>query len=140
MPALGPGGRVGVTTFGPQDARWQEVDELFRPYLPPALRHARTTGAKGPFASDEGVAALLSGAGLADVRTAHRTVELALDSPEQWVEFSWSHGQRAMWESVPEDERDDLRDRALELLRELERRDGGLRFRQDVRHTLARLP
>jgi ubiquinone/menaquinone biosynthesis C-methylase UbiE len=140
VPALAPGGRVGVTTFGPQDERWRAVDDLFRPYLPPWLSDARTTGAKGPFGSDEGVAALLTGAGLVDVRTAHRTVELVVASPEQWVEFSWSHGQRAMWEHVPEDERDDLRDRALDVLREVERRDDGLRFRQDVRHTLGRRP
>ena len=140
VPALAPGGRVGVTTFGPQDTSWQAVDELFQPYLPPALREVRAAGRTGPFASDEGVAALLTGAGLVDVRTAHRSVEAVFDSPEQWVEFTWSHGQRAMWEAVPEDERDDLRRRALERLREAERRDGGLRLRQDVRHTVGRLP
>jgi hypothetical protein len=41
---------------------------------------------------------------------------------------------------VPEGERGDLERRALELLREVERRDGGLRFTQDVRHTLGRRP
>ena len=140
VPALAPGGRVGVTTFGPQDERWKAVDDLFRPYLPPALSDARTTGAKGPFGSDEGVAALLTGAGLADVRTAHRTVELVVASPEQWLAFSWSHGQRVMWEHVPEDERDDVRSRVIGLLQEVERSDGGLRFSQEVRHTLGRRP
>ena len=140
VPALAPGGRVGVTTFGTQDTRWQEVDALFRPYLPPTLRDPRTTGTTGPFGSDEGVAALLTGAGLAGVRTAHRTVEAVFDSPEQWVDWSWSHGQRAVWEAVPEGEREDLRARAVQLLRDVERRDGGLRFTQDVRHTLGRLP
>lgn len=140
VPALAPGGRVGVTTFGPQDTRWQAVDELFRPYLPSTMRDPRTVGRTGPFASDEGVAGLLTGAGLVDVRTTHRTVDAAFDSPEHWVDFSWSHGQRAMWECVPEGERDDLRRRAVDLLREVERRDGGLRFDQDVRHTVGRLP
>lgn len=139
-PALAPGGRVGVTTFGPQDTRWQEVDALFRPHLPPQLRDARTTGAAGPFTSDEGVAALLTGAGLVDVRTTHRTVEAVFDGPEQWLRFSWSHGQRAMWEAVPEGSRDDVRRRALEVLHEVERRDGALRFTQDVRHTVGRRP
>ena len=110
------------------------------PVLPPSLSDARTTGATGPFGSDEGVAALLTGAGLVDVRTAHRSVEAAFDSPERWVEFSWSHGQRGMWEHVPEVERDDLRSRALALLQEFEARDGRLRFRQDVRHTSGRRP
>ena len=140
VPAVAPGGRVGVTTFGPQDTRWQVVDELFRPYLPTAEHDPRARGRTGPFASDEGVAALLTGAGLVDVRTAHRTVEAVFASPEQWVDFSWSHGQRAVWESVPEDERDDLRRRIVEVLRDVERRDGGLRFSQDVRHTVGRRP
>ena len=138
VPALAPGGRVAVTTFGPQDTRWRAVDDLFRPYLPPTMRDPRTSG--GPFTSDEGVEALLTGAGLVGVRTAHRTVEAAFDSPEHWVEFSWSHGQRAMWEHVPEDERDDVRSSVLGRLREVERSDGGLRFTQDVRHTLGRRP
>ena len=84
--------------------------------------------------------ALLPGAGLVDVRTAHRIVEAGFHSPEQYVDFSWSHGQRAMWEAVPEGERDDLRRRALQLLDQMARRDGGLRFAQDVRHTLGRRP
>lgn len=140
VPALAPGGRVGVTTFGPQDTRWQEVDAVFRPYLPPALSDLRATARTGPFASDEGVAALLEGAGLADVRTAHRSAEAAFDSPEQWLQWSWSHGYRAMWEAVPEDQRDDVRGRALEVLRAVEGRDGGLRFLQDVRHAIGHLP
>ena len=85
------------------------------------------------------MAALLTGAGLGDVRTVHRTVEVAFDSPERWVAFSWSHGQRAMWECVPEGERDDLRDRVVARLRQLERADGGLSFSQAVRHTVGRL-
>lgn len=140
VPALVPGGRVGVTTFGAQDERWQAVDDLFRPFLPPSLADARTIGRRGPFASDEGVAALLTGAGLVDVRTVHRTVEVVFDRPERWVDFSWSHGQRAMWEHVPEGERETLRGRALAVLQDVERRDGGLRLRQVVRHTLGRRP
>jgi hypothetical protein len=34
----------------------------------------------------------------------------------------------------------DLRRRALELLHEVEHRDGGLRCSQDVRHTVGRRP
>ena len=33
------------------------------------MRDARTSGKAGPFASDEGMAALFKGAGLTDVRT-----------------------------------------------------------------------
>lgn len=130
------GGRMGVTTFGPQDARWEAVDDLFTPYLPPAMADPRARGRTGPFGSDEGMERLLLEAELAQVRTAHRTVRASFASPEQWLDFSWSHGQRAMWEAVPEQERDDVRQRALTLLESF----GDLSFSQDVRHTLGRRP
>ena len=133
---LAPGGRLGVTTFGPQDERWKAVDALFAPYLPPALRDARTSGARGPFASDEGMEQLLRDAGLVEVRTAHRTVAATFSGPQQWVDFSWSHGQRAMWEAVPAGDHAALRQQATSLLAQWE----PLTFAQDVRHTLGRRP
>jgi ubiquinone/menaquinone biosynthesis C-methylase UbiE len=133
---LVPGGRAGVTTFGPQDGRWKAVDALFTPYLPPAMLDARTSGARGPFASDEGVAGLFEQAGFQDVRTTHRTITARFRDPAHWVEFSWSHGQRAMWEHVPVGEREDVVRRATALLEGWET----LAFSQDVRHTVGRRP
>jgi ubiquinone/menaquinone biosynthesis C-methylase UbiE len=131
---LAPGGRVGVTTFGPVDPLWRALDDVFTPFLPPALLDARTSGRRGPFASDEGVEALLTGAGLSDVRTAHRTVQVRFSGPEQWLAFSWSHGQRAMWEAVPEERRDEVRDQAYAVLAG----EPELVLTQSVRHTLGR--
>lgn len=133
---LAPGGRLGVTTFGPQDERWQAVDALFTPYLPKGMLDARTSGARGPFASDEGVEALLRDAGLEAVRTVRRTVTATFSGPEQWERFSWSHGQRAMWEAVPAEHRDGLRQQAQGLLAQWE----PLSMVQGVRHTLGRRP
>lgn len=133
---LAPGGRLGVTTFGPQDERWKQLDALFAPYLPQAMLDARASGTRGPFASDEGLAALLGDAGLVEVRTAHRTVTASFSGPAQWVEFSWSHGQRAMWEAVPPDEHEGLVRQATDLLATWE----SLSFSQVVRHTLGRRP
>ena len=133
---LAPGGRMGVTTFGPQDERWKAVDAVFAPYLPQQMRDARTSGARGPFSSDEGMEALLRDAGLVDVRTAHREVTAEFADPQQWVDFSWSHGQRAMWEAVPESERDDVRARVVSLLEGY----APLGFTQTIRHTLGRRP
>jgi len=130
------GGRLGVATFGPQDERWKQVDALFTPYLPPAMLDARTSGQRGPFASDEGVEQLLRDAGLIDVRTAHRTVEAGFSGPEQWLEFSWSHGQRAMWEAVPVEEQATVARQATGLLEGFVDRDGHLGFSQGVRCTL----
>jgi hypothetical protein len=94
-----------------------EVDAIFTPYLPQQLLDARTSGQRGPFASDEGVEQLFHDAGLVDVRTVHRLVEAAFRDAEHLVEFSWSHGQRVMWESVPEREHPSLRERMLEMAR-----------------------
>jgi ubiquinone/menaquinone biosynthesis C-methylase UbiE len=135
---LAPRGRVGVTTFGPQDPRWRELDAVFAPYLPPTTVDARTTGARGPFASDAGVEALLTGAGLTDVRTASRTVQVRFRDPEQWLAFSWSHGQRAMWEAVPAEARDRVRAEIGARVAAQEPDPDGLAFAQEVRYTLGR--
>jgi ubiquinone/menaquinone biosynthesis C-methylase UbiE len=137
---LVPGGRLGVTTFGPQDPRWKRIDALFTPYLPPAMLDARTSGQRGPFSSDDGVEQLLREAGLTDVRTAHRTVEPVFRDAEHLLRFSWSHGQRAMWEAVPEPARETLRRAITETVQELRDGPGPLRFTQQVRHTLGRRP
>ena len=138
--ALVPGGRLGVTTFGPQDERWQHVDALFAPFLPPQVLEIRDRSARGPFANDESVERLLADAGLVDVRTAHRTVEARFSGPEQWLDFSWSHGQRALWEAVPQERHAEVREAAVERVQAFADGRGGLSFTQDVRHTLARRP
>lgn len=137
---LVPGGRLGVTTFGPQDERWRRVDELFTPFLPPQVLDARARGRQGPFASDAGVEALLRGAGLTGVRTAHRTVEAVFDDVDHLLAFSWSHGQRAMWEAVPAAEHEQVRRRARELVAELGDDAGRFSYPQQVRHTLGHRP
>ena len=133
---LAPAGRLGVTTFGAQDERWKAIDAVFTPYLPAAMQDARTSGSRGPFASDEAMEQLLLGAGLQQVRTATRDVEAVFDDPEHWLAFSWSHGQRAMWESVPQDEQPSVRHQIVDALGPLQEADGRIRLSQQVRHTL----
>jgi len=122
------GGRMGVTTFRPQDERWKAVDTVFAPYRPAGVRDPRTTGSRGPFASDEGMEGLLTEAGMREVRTAAREVTATFRDPQQWVEFSWSHGQRAMWESVPASEQGEVRQHLVELLEGFRSADGTLGF------------
>ena len=135
---LVPGGRLGVTTFGPQDERWRSLDAMFAPYLPPAMRDARTSGTRGPFASDSGMEELLRGAGLVDVRTVTRTVVARFRDVDHLIEFSWSHGQRAMWEAVPEADRDEVRQRIVGSAGGFSDEDGTLSLGQAVRYTVAR--
>ncbi|MBW0116924.1 class I SAM-dependent methyltransferase [Pseudonocardia abyssalis] len=132
------GGRMGVTTFGPQDPRWRAVDEVFDPHLPPAMLDARTSGRVGPFSSDSGVEGLLRDAGLREVRTAHRTVEAVFRDADQLLDFTWSHGQRAMWEVVPTAEHAALARRIADIARQHGDGTGRLVFNQEIRHTLGR--
>ena len=137
---LAAGGRLGVSTFGPQDEVWHAIDELFTPYLPPQMLDARTSGQAGPFASDAGVEALVGGAGFDDVRTVTHDLEVRFAGPEQWHAFSWSTGQRAMWAAVPEDARADVRAAAAALLEGARTDDGSCVLRQQVRYTLGVRP
>jgi ubiquinone/menaquinone biosynthesis C-methylase UbiE len=135
-PLLRAGGRIGVTTFRAPDPRWDAVDEVFAPYLPPAMRDARTSGAQGPFASDAGMERLLADAGFVDVTTRTASVPVRFADAEAWHRFSWSTGQRAMWLSVPEDERPAVRAAAEARLLAHAAPDGSVTFEQNVRHTL----
>lgn len=142
VPLLVPGGRLGVSTFGAQDERWQAVDAVFRPYLPQQLLDARASGRTGPFGSDEGMEELLRGAGLVDVRTESSTVVARFRDGEHFLAWTWSHGQRVMWESVPEDRHAEVRAEVLSLA-EAARDSGpadGIELSQVVRRTLGRRP
>jgi len=125
---LRPGGRLGVTTFGANDPRWDAVDDVFTPYLPPDLRDARTSGAAGPFGSDAGMEALVAAAGFTAVRTVTGAVPLV------------RVGQRRMWMGVPEGERAAVRAEAYARLATYADADGSVTFVQGVRHTLALRP
>ena len=135
---LRPGGRLGVTTFGPQDDTWRQVDALFEPYLPQQVLDARTSGRTGPFGSDEGMEQLLRDAGLVDVRTRVVEQEAVFDDAAHWHRWTRSHAQRGMWEAVPADRRDDVLQEAGALLDGARRDDGRLVLRQAVRTTVGR--
>ncbi len=137
---LRPGGRIGITSFAGQDPRWAGVDEVFGPWLPPGLRDARTSGRGGPFGSDEGVEQLFRDAGLVEVRTVSGAVPVVFADPAQWEAFSWSVGQRAMWEAIPEEQRAGVRAEATRRLVALGADKGPVTFTQPVRVTLGTAP
>ena len=136
-----PGGRIGVSTFGTQDPIWRAVDDVFTPYLPQAMLDARTSGARGPFASDAGVAGLFGSAGLADVRTTTLDLAVRFRDAGQWHAFLMSTGQRAMWLAVPESERPNVRAEAERRLAEAADPDTGeFVLHQQIRFTVGRRP
>jgi ubiquinone/menaquinone biosynthesis C-methylase UbiE len=133
---LRPGGRIGISTFGRQDPIWAATDAVFRPYLPQQMLDARASGLTGPFGSDEGVEGLLRAAGFSDVRTVGLDLTTTFRDVDQWREWSWSHGQRAMWEAVPEDSRDDVLAAATQALQPARDDTGAIKLYQRVRYTL----
>lgn len=135
---LRPEGRLGITTFGPQDEVWTAVDHLFDTWLPQTVLDARTSGARGPFADDAGVEALFTAAGLKDVTTHHEPLPVAFDDVEAWRRWTMSVGQRQMWGFVPEPERPKLLDRAADLLARARGIDGRIHLVQHVRYTIGR--
>jgi ubiquinone/menaquinone biosynthesis C-methylase UbiE len=136
-PALVDGGRLGVTTFGPFNDEWNDVELALRSHLPPEQLDPRAnTG--GPFSSDAAMETLVAEAGYTDVRTATTTIEVRFDDHESWYRWSMSHGQRQMWESMPADAVDRVRAVAVEAVHASVRPDGRLGFDQQVRYTLAR--
>ena len=137
---LVPGGRLGVSTFGPRDAAWEKLDDVFTLYLPPSLLDARTSGTRGPFASDAGVADLLVSAGFTEVRTEHLELSVRFADAEEWRVWSWSHGQRMHWEAVPQDRRGEVFAAAAERLEATRDPEGLCTLGQQVRYTIGSRP
>lgn len=137
---LVPGGRVGLSTFGSRDAAWEQLDDVFTPFLPPQLLDARTSGTRGPFASDAGVEELVAAAGFSDVRTTHLEQTVRFVDAAQWRLWSWSHGQRTHWDAVPEDRRDDVLAAGAERLEAARDSTGGFTLTQQVRLTVGIRP
>ncbi len=133
---LGPGGRIGLATFGDDDPVWTHLDALFEPWLPPAMLDPKVVGPDAPFSSDAGMEELLRTAGATAVRTVTRRLDVPWGDVEGWKAFSMSTGQRAMWAMVPAEERDGLEARAAQILDDARDESGRVVVRQDMRYTL----
>lgn len=130
---LVPGGRLGISTFAEHQAGW--LEEVFRPYLP-----APAFGSASPFSADDRVELLFESAGFTAVRTSGFNLSVAFADVDQWYAWSWSHGQRAVWEQIPPADRDRVRGAAAELLAAHRDADGQIRFVHRIRLTTARRP
>jgi ubiquinone/menaquinone biosynthesis C-methylase UbiE len=135
---VAPGGRIGLTTFGDLDEPTTEIEKGFAPWLPRSLLDARTSGTQGPFASDAGMEELFGSAGITGVTTHVEPAVLEFDDAEAWRRFSMSTGERALWQHVPDTERERVFDRTAAIL-EATREDGGpCRLVWQMRYTLGR--
>jgi ubiquinone/menaquinone biosynthesis C-methylase UbiE len=135
---LVPGGRLGVSTFGPYDDRWKDnVDAALRQFAPPRSADARTTGAQGPFASDAAMEALVREARFHDVRTVTRTVSPRFEDADHWYRWSMSVGQRQFWEAIPADDLPGVKSSVFAAVEQCRDDHGRIGFDQEVRYTLA---
>jgi ubiquinone/menaquinone biosynthesis C-methylase UbiE len=96
---LAPRGRLGFTTFAAQDPVFDSAMRAAGSFVPDTLppRAAR----QGPFASADGITAILGTAGFGDVRIEERTYESRFTDADHWLAWVWSHGGRATLERVP---------------------------------------
>lgn len=132
------GGTIGVSTFGPYDEQWREsVDAALHRFASQGSNDARTTGTRGPFASDDAMEALLRSAGFRDVRTVAATVSPRFDDPEHWYRWSMSVGQRQFWTSIPPGELDSVKSAVFAAVADCRDHSGRIGFDQQVRYTLA---
>jgi ubiquinone/menaquinone biosynthesis C-methylase UbiE len=131
---LAPGGRVGVTTFGPFAPAIDALSELLQPHLPDPKAPARPDA----FDSDAGVEQMLADAGFTDLTSRHLEVTVRLRDVAHWRRWSESLGQRAAWERLLPGDLPPLLQRAAEVFAEHAEPDGSLAATNDVRVTLAR--
>jgi ubiquinone/menaquinone biosynthesis C-methylase UbiE len=137
---LAPGGRIGLTTFGDEHPVWTQLDDLFRPWVPPGMLDPKVVGPDAPFATDAGMEKLLRDAGATDVRTVTLRLDVPWGDVDGWKAFSMSTGQRAMWASVPAEEREALLVRAGEILDAARDDTGRVVIWQDMRYTIGTAP
>jgi ubiquinone/menaquinone biosynthesis C-methylase UbiE len=132
---LRPDGRFGMTTFGPDDERWRWIDDL-REFSRDA--RAATPPKRELFESDDSVNALVSGAGFVDVTSRVQTHDIRFPGFDTWWTWSWSHGGRHFWESVPAERLDEARHRSHEEYAAISDEDGSAVMHQAIRYTTAR--
>ncbi|MGB3438676.1 MAG: methyltransferase domain-containing protein [Actinophytocola sp.] len=77
-------------------------------------------------------------AGFEDVRLHVEDVVLRAASPEQFVRWTWTHGMRIMWDTMPEDQRDAVAREITEEAEEFRIADGTIEIRSPIRYIIAR--
>ncbi len=133
---LAPGGRIGLSTFGPAETAFGELTGLLSAWAPPGLRDPKVAPADNPFASDGAMEAMLEEAGAADARTVTVDLPVTFHGVQDWRRWSMGTGQRAMWDAVPDDERPGVLATAEEILAARAGPDGATILTQGVRYTL----
>jgi SAM-dependent methyltransferase len=128
---LVPSGRLAVSTFGAPDPRWR--------WLLQVHLQAGRAGAFSPGVSPSAgrLGDLLAGAGLVKAVSTERTLRLGFSGPDDWLDWSWSHGQRALWEALEPHQRARARDFAVHNLTKMAEAEGRITLNVRVDLTVA---
>lgn len=137
---LRPGGRLGLSTFGPTDEAWAAAEAVLLPYAPPQVLDARTTGRTGPYATTDSMAALLEAAGATEVDSHDEPLEVNLPDAAAWRAWTMTLGLRQLWAAVPDVELPAVLSRVESALEPDRGDDGRLHLTQQVRYTTATRP
>ena len=140
--ALAPGGRLAASWFGGDDERWRPVIAAVAAFAPApdADGEAQEPGRPAAFADISAFERSLADAGFTDMRTVEESVELRFPDGDAWCDWSWSHGMRALWESVPEQSRGEARRAGSAAVSGLVDETGQPRLQINLRYTTATKP
>ena len=121
-------GRLVVSTWGPEDERWQWNRELIKahhPTPPPGLAPPDGDQQQGPdFQTSTGMRAIMEGAGFSRVEVKEEETEFVYADEETWWQTQWSHGFRYALETMPADALAAFKAAAFERLQPLKQPEG----------------
>lgn len=135
---LRPGGRLAFSWFGELDTRWTPVFEATKPHLATGQPQPDHRSGTSPWRDIPALEAVVRRAGYADVTTIEEEHLSEFRDDDHWYAWTWSHGARGMWESIPVDHRKPARAAAFAAMDGLRRDDGSLPLISRVRYTAAR--
>lgn len=126
-----------MSTFRPWRGLWREIEDTFEDYMEDPGRPSPTSMPE-VFRTDEGVAELLSGAGLVAVRTEVDTLVVPFADSEEWRRWSLGTAMRGLWLRAPEESHPEILRRVDALLEGARDADGRINLEVDLRYTLGR--
>jgi SAM-dependent methyltransferase len=136
---LASGGRLGFTTFGRGDARWEPLEELLVDAAG-GRDPDDDTGERDALGSVEAIGQVVAGAGFADVRIREEPFRVVFETRHRWLAWFRSTSGMALLEAIPRERREEAVERALAFVDTLRDDDGRIGMEVVVRTSLARRP
>lgn len=116
---LRPGGRVAASVPTGAGPHWEFLGRLFRRFRARAPRCVPM-----PFRPAFDLDSVLGSASLTVLFTREEQIEFVFADEQEWWEWAWSHGMRALFEALPDSDLEELRQEAFTELAALRTADG----------------